>query len=133
MFYGLSNDKSQSIVSIFPRVGKNTYFVVSICTSSDTADSGKYCLMIEEILGNRVGLDRISSVYSENTASCVNARADLMKKYIRIVGVQDQAGAADLAIDDNSDKQWIACAVSKIAMVSISIRSRKKLKASLAE
>ena len=72
----------------------------SIATGSETVNDEKYCSIAESNLDKYGAISRICSVMCDNTHICINAISELIREYTGVTRVQDQAYAANLAIED---------------------------------
>lgn len=104
-----------------------TYFVGMVHTGSEACTAQKYVRIVEEVMEEYGGMDRVAGVVTDNTSSCRVARDTLESKYPHLVASQDQAHVADLLMKDIGDIQWVEEALETVAPISSVLRSHPKM------
>ena len=115
------------------RFGRRTFFLESVYTSHERVGASGYIRILESVLQKFGGMDRICAVTSDSAQCCVNARNALTERYPKLVGVQDQAHVANLAMQDIGRLPWVKEILDTVAWVTAETRVKIKLRARIKE
>ena len=115
------------------RSGRRKFFLESVYMSQERVGASGYIQILESVLLKYGGMNRISAVTSDRAQCCVNARNSLTEWYPNLVGVQEQAHVANLAMQDIGRLPWVKEILENVAWITPETRVKIKLSARIKE